>query len=59
MSVSIENELKKISNGANCREGKTWSPELADKIYPVQYSMRNCDGDENKFRQNMDSKTLS
>ena len=36
VSVSIEKEMKKISSGAKCREGKTWSVQLSDKVQPVK-----------------------
>lgn len=57
VSVSIEKELKKISSGAKCREGKTWSQQLVDKVKPVkthfQYAMRNCNGDADVLQKNL------
>ena len=53
VSVSVGKQLKAISAGAKCREGKTWSVQLADKVGPVkthvQYAMRNCSGDKQKL----------
>lgn len=59
VSVSVEKELKKISSGAKCREGKTWSVQLADKVQPVkthiQFAMRSCNGDASKLRSNIEN----
>ena len=58
VSVSIEKEMKKMSSGAMCREGKTWSSQLSDKIRPVKthvnYAMRNCEGSANKLKTSLD-----
>ena len=52
VSVSIEKQLKGISSGAKCREGKSWSMQLNDKVRPVkthvQYAIRYCNGDKEK-----------
>lgn len=57
-SVSLEKQLKQISSGAKCREGKTWSIQLSDKVGPVkthmQYAMRNCNGDQSILRTKME-----
>lgn len=62
VSVSIEKQLKKISAGAKCREGKTWSVQLSDKVGPVkthvQYSMRNCEGNKTKLISMLDNIVL-
>ena len=59
VSVSIEKEMKKVSSGAMCREGKTWSSQLSDKIHPVKthvnYAMRNCEGSANKLKTSLDN----
>ena len=59
VSVSIEKEMKKISSGAMCREGKTWSSQLTDKVHPVKthvnYAMRNCEGSAEKLRSSLDN----
>ena len=59
VSVSIEKEMKKVSAGAKCREGKTWSVQLADKVQPIKthvnYAMRNCNGDVQTLRASLDN----
>ena len=59
VSVSIGKQMKKISNGAKCREGKTWSLQLVDKVGPVkthvQYALRYCEGDKAKLIEMLDN----
>lgn len=59
VSVSIEKKMKSISSGAKCREGKTWSIQLSDKVGPVkthvQYAMKNCNGDKDKLVSMLDN----
>ena len=51
--------MKKISSGVMCREGKTWSSQLTDKVHPVKthvnYAMRNCEGSAVKLRSSLDN----
>ena len=59
--VSVEKEMKKIATGVKCREGKTWSVQLSDKIQSVKthvnYSVRNCDGNPSKLMSNLENIT--
>jgi len=33
--VFVAKELKRVSAGAKCRDGKTWNNQLIDKVVPV------------------------
>jgi hypothetical protein len=59
VSVSVEKTLKKISSGAKCRHGKTWSFELSDKVGPIkkhiQFALQNCNGDESRLKSMLDN----
>ena len=55
----IPSKFRKISSGPNYAKGKTWHEELHDKGAPVKkhinYSLRNCNGDETKLCQMIDT----
>jgi len=59
VSVSVAKELKKVSTGAKCREGKTWSHQLIDKVVPVKthinFAMRRCGGDKDILKRAIDN----
>ena len=54
--------MKKVASGAMCREGKTWSSQLTDKIRPVKthvnYAMRKCEGSAAKLKSSLDNIVL-
>lgn len=63
VSVSTEKGMKKIASGAMCRERKTWSSQLADKVHPekihANYAVKNeCDGSAEKLKSSFNNIVL-
>ena len=58
---AVKRPLRVLSTGPKYKIGKTWHPELADKVESVAthctYAIKRCDGDLNKLRANMDNIT--
>ena len=56
---NLKKEISKVVSGAKTNEGKTWHRQLCDKVLPIathaQYSMRNCGGDAQRLRDQLDN----
>ncbi|XP_078365651.1 uncharacterized protein LOC144649932 isoform X2 [Oculina patagonica] len=52
---AVKKRIQKVANGLKRDEGKTWFPELTDKVKATKthfyYAMRNNDGTEEGFRK--------
>ena len=54
---NIAKDLKKVCSGTQITKYKLWHPQLSDKAASIKthiyWSMKNCDGDEDKLQKNI------